>query len=65
MTHTPIEQLDLSVRTYKCLKRAGIDFVEEIKDMSEKELGNIRNLGRNALKDIQEKLAEFEKTRIA
>lgn len=60
MKHTPIEQLDLNVRTYNCLKRAGINSIEEVKSMSEEDLNNIRNLKRNGLRDIQERLAEFK-----
>ncbi|MFQ5925100.1 MAG: DNA-directed RNA polymerase subunit alpha [Dehalococcoidia bacterium] len=52
----PIEQLSLSVRTFNCLKRAGIATVGELMERSEEELLTIRNLGQKALKEIGEQL---------
>ena len=43
-----IEELELSVRSYKCLKRAGYDTVRQLCEATEKELCSIRNLGRKA-----------------
>ena len=57
-TFTPIEELHLMVRSYECLKRAGVDSVEKLKMLSEEDLANVRNLGRRNIVDIQRKLAE-------
>lgn len=53
----PIEQLNLSVRTFNCLKRAGITKVGELLEMSEEELLKIRNLGQKALEEVREQLS--------
>ncbi|MCO0832558.1 DNA-directed RNA polymerase subunit alpha [Fructobacillus sp. W13] len=55
----PIEDLDLSVRSYNCLKRAGINTIEELTDRSEADMMKVRNLGRKSLDEIQEKLTEM------
>lgn len=52
----PIEELDLSVRSYNCLKRAGINTIQELTDRSENQMMNVRNLGRKSLDEIQDKL---------
>lgn len=52
----PVEELDLSVRAYHCLKIAQIDTVGELANMSEEEMMKVRNLGRKSLKEIREKL---------
>ncbi|MFV0255738.1 MAG: DNA-directed RNA polymerase subunit alpha [Erysipelotrichaceae bacterium] len=57
-----IEQLDLSVRSYNCLKRAGITTVDDLTDKTEDELSRVKNLGKKSLKEIKEKLAELEFT---
>ena len=54
---TPIEELDLSVRSYNCLKRAGINSVQELTERTETQMMSVRNLGRKSLDEIQEKLA--------
>ncbi len=54
-----IEELDLSVRSYNCLKRAAITTVNELIQMSEEEMMKVRNLGKKSLKEVKEKLAEF------
>lgn len=54
-----IEDLDLSVRSYNCLKRAGITTVGELTQKSEEEMMRIRNLGRKSLKEIIGKLREI------
>ena len=54
-----IEDLELSVRSYNCLKRAGILTVEQLKRLSEDELRHIRNLGRWSVAEIQMKLEEI------
>ena len=53
-----IEELDLSVRAYNCLKRAGINTVEELTKMTEEDMMKVRNLGRKSLEEVQQKLAE-------
>ncbi len=52
-----IEELDLSVRSYNCLKRAGINTVEELIKRNEEEMMKVRNLGRKSLEEVQQKLA--------
>lgn len=54
-----IEDLDLSVRSYNCLKRAGIQTVEELTQKSEEEMMRVRNLGKKSLKEVKEKLADL------
>ncbi|MCT4634343.1 MAG: DNA-directed RNA polymerase subunit alpha [Firmicutes bacterium] len=55
-----IEELDLSVRSYNCLKRAGINTVEELTDKSEEDMMKVRNLGRKSLEEVKHKLAELD-----
>ncbi len=55
-----IEELDLSVRSYNCLKRAGINTVEELTQRSEEDMMKVRNLGKKSLEEVQNKLAELE-----
>ena len=52
-----IEELDLSVRSYNCLKRAGIKTVAELVERNEEEMMKVRNLGRKSLEEVQQKLA--------
>jgi DNA-directed RNA polymerase subunit alpha len=54
-----IEELDLSVRSNNCLKRAGISTVMELTQRSEDEMMKVRNLGKKSLKEVKEKLAEI------
>ena len=54
-----IEDLDLSVRSYNCLRRAGINTVADLIDKSEEEMMKVRNLGRKSLKEIKEKLEQL------
>ena len=56
---TTIEELELSVRSSNCLKRAGINTVEELTEKSEEDLMKVRNLGRKSLQEIKERLAEL------
>lgn len=60
MASMMIEDLDLSVRSYNCLKRAGIQTVEELTQKSEEEMMRIRNLGKKSLKEVKDKLDELE-----
>lgn len=53
---TVIEELDLSCRSYNCLKRASINTVGELTQMTEEDLVRVRNLGRKSIKEIKEKL---------
>jgi DNA-directed RNA polymerase subunit alpha len=54
-----IEELELSVRSYNCLKRAGINTVQELCSKTEEEMMKVRNLGRKSLEEVQEKLQEL------
>ena len=51
-----IEELDLSVRAYNCLKRAGINSVAELVQKNEDDMMKVRNLGRKSLEEVQQKL---------
>ena len=51
-----IEELDLSVRSYNCLKRAGINTVDELVQRNEEEMMKVRNLGRKSLEEVMAKL---------
>ena len=53
-----IEELDLSVRSYNCLKRDGITTVLELCDRTEEAMMKVKNLGKKSLKEIKDKLAE-------
>ena len=55
----PIERLDLSSRTLNCLKRAKLDRVGQVLDLSADDLLNIRNFGQKSLEELQGKLAEL------
>lgn len=55
----PIEDLDLSVRSYNCLKRANIQTVQELVNRTEDDMNKIRNLGKKSLKEIKEKVVEL------
>ena len=54
----PIEELDLSVRSYNCLKRAGINAVEELIKKTEEDMMKVRNLGKKSLAEVKSNLAE-------
>lgn len=51
-----IEELDLSVRSYNCLKRAGINTVEDLISKTEEDMMKVRNLGRKSLEEVVQKL---------
>lgn len=57
--NTPLENLDLSVRSYNCLKRRGINTIRDITEMSESELIKVRNLGRKSVAEVKAKLTEY------
>lgn len=52
-----IEELDLSVRSFNCLKRANINTVEDLTNKTEEEMIKVRNLGRKSLEEVEHKLA--------
>ncbi|KIO61339.1 DNA-directed RNA polymerase alpha subunit [Caldibacillus thermoamylovorans] len=54
-----IEELDLSVRSYNCLKRAGINTVQELANKTEEDMMKVRNLGRKSLEEVKAKLDEL------
>ena len=54
-----IEELDLSVRSYNCLKRAGINTVFDLTEKTEPEMMKVRNLGRKSLEEVKVKLADL------
>ena len=54
-----IEELDLSVRSFNCLKRAGINTVEDLINKSEEDMMKVRNLGRKSLDEVVAKLASL------
>lgn len=55
----PIEELDLSVRSYNCLKRAGIDTIGELVRKTEDDMMKVRNMGKKSLQEVKEKLAKL------
>lgn len=54
-----IEELDLSVRSYNCLKRAGINTVQELTEKSEADMMRVRNLGRKSMEEVKNKLIDL------
>ena len=54
-----IDELELSVRSYNCLKRANINTVEELTEHSEEDMMKVRNLGKKSLDEVKKKLAEL------
>ena len=54
-----IEELDLSVRSYNCLKRAGINSVQELTEKTEADMMKVRNLGRKSLDEVKNKLDDL------
>lgn len=55
-----IEDLDLSVRSFNCLKRANISTVDDLTQKSEDDMMRVRNLGKKSFKEVREKLAELQ-----
>ena len=53
---TSIEELELSVRSFNCLKRAGISTVEDLTNRSENDMMKVRNLGKKSLDEVIAKL---------
>lgn len=58
--NSPIEDLELSVRSYNCLKRQGIDTLQQLLDCSEIDLVNIRNFGQKSIDEVKAKLVELD-----
>ena len=56
----PIEELDLSVRSYNCLKRAGINTIYELIQKTAEDMLKIRNLGKKSLEEVETKLGAFD-----
>ena len=54
-----IDELELSVRSYNCLKRAGINTVEELTNKTADDMMKVRNLGRKSLEEVLAKLKEL------
>ena len=52
----PIEELELSVRSYNCLKRAGISTVEDLTNKTQDDMMKVRNLGKKSLDEVTNKL---------
>ena len=55
-----VEDLDLSVRSYNCLKRAGIHSVRQLVEYSENDLLNIRNFGAKSIEEVKDKLISMD-----
>ncbi|MBQ2575908.1 MAG: DNA-directed RNA polymerase subunit alpha [Lachnospiraceae bacterium] len=55
-----IDELELSVRSYNCLKRAGINTVQELTDKTQDDMMKVRNLGRKSLEEVLAKLKELD-----
>lgn len=55
----PVEELDLSVRPYNCLKRAGINTVGDLMQRTEEEIVSVKNFGRKSLDEVKEKLTQL------
>ncbi|MCR5735054.1 MAG: AAA family ATPase [Lachnospiraceae bacterium] len=60
---TSIEDLDLSVRAYNCLRRAGIQTIGQLKKLTDEELMKVRNLGKTSFEEVKNKLAEHKLVR--
>jgi len=56
---TPIEELDLSVRSYNCLKRQGVNTIGQLTECSEADLLNIRNFGAKSIEEVKDKLQQM------
>jgi DNA-directed RNA polymerase, alpha subunit len=59
MLEKTIEEMDLSLRSFNCLKRAGFDTVGEIVEKSEAELKSIKNFGKKSLEEVKDKVHEM------
>jgi DNA-directed RNA polymerase subunit alpha len=59
LEETPIEDLELSVRSYNCLKRQGVNTVGQLAECSEADLLNIRNFGAKSIEEVKDKLQDL------
>ena len=59
LLRTSVDELELSVRSYNCLKRAGINTVEELINKTPEDMMKVRNLGRKSLEEVQAKISEL------
>ena len=59
LDNTTIEDLDLSVRSFNCLKRAGINTLADLTAKTEEEMMKVRNLGRKSLEEVKKKMEDF------
>ncbi len=55
----PVEEMELSMRSFNCLKRAGINNVGELIQKTEQEISKVRNMGKKSLEEVKNKLAEL------
>ena len=60
MLETSIDDMELSVRAYNCLKRAGISTISDLIENTESEMMKIRNLGKKSLKEVIDKVKDME-----
>jgi len=58
MENFPIEELELGVRSYNCLKRVGIETIGDLVTKTENELGSIPNFGKKSIEEVKETLAQ-------
>jgi DNA-directed RNA polymerase subunit alpha len=56
---TPIEELDLSVRSFNCLKRQGVNTIGQLRETTEADLMNIRNFGAKSIEEVKDKLQQM------
>ena len=54
-----IDDMDLSVRSYNCLKRAGLDFTDQLEEKTYREMMRVRNLGKKSLEEVKRKMEEL------
>ncbi|QSZ27132.1 DNA-directed RNA polymerase subunit alpha [Aceticella autotrophica] len=59
LCNVTIEELDLSVRSYNCLKRAGINTVQDLVQKTQEEMMKVRNLGKKSFEEVEQKLKEL------
>jgi len=59
LLETPIEELEFSVRSYNCLKRAGINVVADIVSKTEQDMIKVRNLGKKSLDEVIGKIKDL------
>ena len=59
LLETPIEELEFSVRSYNCLKRAGIHTVADVVSKTEQDMMKVRNLGKKSLDEVVKKIADL------